>query len=301
MAWIVYAGYHDRKRPLDHERRRCYEHPYPTEEIVRARINGISLAYSDQGTGLPIVLLHAFPLNRTMWAAQEKALSLHFRVITIDLRGHGESDAPLWHYTLDQAADDVRALLDHRSIQQAVFAGLSMGGYILFAFYRKYADRVKGMVLADTRAQADTPEGKEGRFQMAQTAYKKGPAAIADIMIPKLLSPATIQTKPEILRNVRSMIEGNQISGIAGDLMAMAERPDSIPLLRQITCPTQIIVGELDLSTPPSDAKLMAEQIPGTRLAIIPGAAHLSNLEQPEAFNQIVGSFLSDLEKGTNR
>lgn len=268
---------------------------------MRARINGISLAYSDQGTGLPIVLLHAFPLNRTMWAAQEKALSLHFRVITIDLRGHGESDAPLWHYTLDQAADDVRALLDHRSIQQAVFAGLSMGGYILFAFYRKYADRVKGMVLADTRAQADTPEGKEGRFQMAQTAYKKGPAAIADIMIPKLLSPATIQTKPEILRNVRSMIEGNQISGIAGDLMAMAERPDSIPLLRQITCPTQIIVGELDLSTPPSDAKLMAEQIPGTRLAIIPGAAHLSNLEQPEAFNQIVGSFLSDLEKGTNR
>jgi 3-oxoadipate enol-lactonase len=262
---------------------------------VQARINGISLAYSDKGTGVPIVFLHAFPLNRTMWAQQEATVSEEFRVITIDLRGHGESDAPLWHYTLDQAADDVRALLDHLSIQQAVFVGLSMGGYILLAFYRKYAERVKGLVLADTRAQADTAEGKKGRFQMAQTAYKNGPAAIADIMIPKLLSPVTIQTRPEIVQNVRAMIESNQISGIAGDLMAMAERPDSVPLLKQIACPTQIVVGGLDQATPPSDAKLMAEQIPGARLALIPNAAHLANLEQPEAFNQIIASFVSTL------
>jgi 3-oxoadipate enol-lactonase len=260
-----------------------------------AEINGITLAYDDRGIGLPLVFLHAFPLNRTMWLAQEKALSSRFRVITIDLRGHGESDAPLWHYSLEQAADDVRALLDHLSIQQAVFIGLSMGGYISFAFYRKYADRVKGLVLADTRAQADTEEGKEGRFQMAQTAYKKGPGAIADIMIPKLLSPATIQSKPEVVQNVRAMIEGNQISGIAGDLMAMAERPDSIPLLKEIACPTQIIVGGLDQATPPSDAKLMAEQIRGSRLAVIPNAAHLANLEQPDAFNQIVAAFVSSI------
>jgi pimeloyl-ACP methyl ester carboxylesterase len=130
---------------------------------------------------------------------------------------------------------------------------------------------------------------------MAQTAYKKGPAAIADIMIPKLLSPATVQTKPDLVQQVRAMIEGNQISGIAGDLMAMAERPDSVPLLSQITCPTQIIVGELDQATPPSDAKFMAEKIPGARLAIIPGAAHLANLEQPDTFSRIVSSFASDL------
>ncbi|MEK7336176.1 MAG: alpha/beta fold hydrolase, partial [Nitrospirota bacterium] len=120
---------------------------------MQAKINDMTLAYSDSGSGQPIVFLHAFPLNRTMWAEQEAALSSHHRVITIDLRGHGESDAPLWHYSLDQAADDVRALLDHLSIRQALFVGLSMGGYILLAFYRKYADRVKGMVLADTRAQ----------------------------------------------------------------------------------------------------------------------------------------------------
>jgi len=263
-----------------------------------ADINGITIAYSDQGTGLPIVFLHAFPLNRTMWAQQEETLALEFRVVTVDLRGHGESDAPLWRYTLDQSADDVRALLDQLAIQQALFVGLSMGGYILFAFYRKYAARVKGMILADTKAQADTAEGRDGRFQMAQTAYKKGPSAIADIMIPKLLSPATIQAKPEVVQRVRAMIENNQISGIAGDLMAMAERPDSIPLLPQITCPTQIIVGELDQATPPSDAKLMAEKIPGARLTIIPSAAHLSNLEQPEAFNQIVAAFASELGGG---
>jgi len=173
-----------------------------------------------------------------------------------------------------------------------------MGGYILFALYRKYAARMKGLILADTRALTDTSEGKEGRFQMAQTAYKQGPSAIADIMLPKLLSPSTVQTKPDLVQQVRAMIEGNQISGIAGDLMAMAERPDSVPLLSQITCPTQIIVGELDQATPPSDAKLMADQIPNAQLAIIPGAAHLANLEQPEAFNQIVAAFATELGKG---
>ena len=114
-----------------------------------------------------------------------------------------------------------------------------MGGYILLAFYRRYAERVKGMVLADTRAQADTPEGKAGRFQMAQIAYKQGPSAIADLMVPKLLSPATIQNRPEIVQRVRTMIEENQISGIAGDLMAMAERPDSVPLLTRSLWPSR--------------------------------------------------------------
>ena len=264
---------------------------------MKTQVNGITLAYSDQGTGLPIVFLHAFPLNRTMWAPQENALSSQFRIITIDLRGHGESDAPLWRYTLEQSADDVRVLLDHLSIRQAVFVGLSMGGYILFAFYRKYADRVKGLILADTRAQADTPEGKHGRFLMAQTAYKEGSSAIADLMIPKLLSPMSIQTKLDLVQHVRAMIQGNQISGIAGDLMAMADRPDSVTLLSQITCPTQIIVGDLDQATPPSDAELLANRISNARLAIIPQAAHLANLEQPETFNRIVASFASELRK----
>ncbi|MDH5740339.1 MAG: alpha/beta fold hydrolase [Nitrospira sp.] len=264
---------------------------------MQAKINGISIAYQDQGNGLPIVFLHAFPLSRMMWAPQEAALARDFRVITLDLRGHGESDAPLWHYTLEQAADDVLGLMDHLAIPHAVFVGLSMGGYILFTFYRRYAERVKGLVLADTRAQADTADGKQARFEMAQIAYTQGARAIADIMIPKLLSPTTIQMRPELVRQVRTMIEGNQISGIAGDLMAMAARPDSVPLLQQIACPAQIIVGELDLPTPLPNAELMADRIPDACLTIIPGAAHLSNMEQPNLFNETVRSFVSTLAR----
>lgn len=256
-----------------------------------AQVNDISLAFNDQGTGLPLVFLHAFPLNRTMWSEQEKGLSAQFRVITIDLRGHGESDAPLWHYSLDQAADDVRSLLDHLAIRDAIVVGLSMGGYIAFAFYRKYVERIRALVLADTRAQADTEDGRRARFDMAQLAYRQGSGAIADVMLPKLLSSTTIQTRPELVQQVRTMIEGNQVSGIAGDLMAMAARPDSTPLLERIRCPTQIIVGELDVPTPPVDARLMSEKIPNARLAVIPKAGHLSNLEQPELFNKTIRSF----------
>jgi len=260
-----------------------------------ASIHGINLAYTDEGRGLPVVLLHAFPQSRAMWAPQVEAFSRGYRVIAPDLRGFGESEAPLWHYTLDQFADDVKGLLDHLDVRQAVFVGLSMGGYTLFAFYRKYADRVKGLVLADTRAQADTDEGRATRFAMAQAAYTKGAGAIADVMLPKLLSPVARQSKPELVDRVRAIIERTQISGIAGALMAMAERPDSMSLLARITCPVLVIVGELDGPTPPADARLMVERIPGARLAIIPQAGHLSNLEQPEAFNHAVLEFLAGI------
>lgn len=260
-------------------------------------INGVTLAYTDRGRGLPLVFLHAFPLNRMMWRPQEEALCSAFRIVTIDLRGHGESDAPLWHYSLEQAADDVWGLLDYLSVPQAVFVGLSMGGYILFALYRKQPDRVKGLVLADTRAQADTPEGRQGRFQMAQIAYTQGPAAIADLMLPKLLSEETIQKNAELVQQVRGMMEGTQISGIAGALMAMAERADSMEFLSQIACPTQVVVGECDVATPLADAAVMADRIPGAQLAVIPGAAHLSNLEQPDRFNNIVRAFAGGLPR----
>ena len=257
-----------------------------------AHINGINLAYTDQGQGLPVVFVHAFPFSRAMWTPQVEALAGSFRVIAVDLRGHGESDAPLWRYTLEQFADDLRGLLDHLNIPQAVFVGLSMGGYTLFAFYRKYPDRVKGLVLADTRAQADTEEGRTGRFNMAQTAYRQGASAIAKLMMPILLSPASQQGRPELVRQVRGIIGRTEISGIAGDLMAMAERPDSTPLLKAIACPTLVIVGELDIGTPPADARIMAEGIRGARLEVILGAAHLANLEEHEAFNRAVRSFL---------
>ena len=262
---------------------------------MKIHINGIDLAYSDQGQGPPLVLIHAFPLNRAMWEPQVQAFASHYRIITVDLRGHGESDAPMWCYTLEQFTDDVKALLDHLAISQATFVGLSMGGYILFAMYRKYPEMVTALVLANTRAQADTEEGKANRFTMAQIAYTKGIKAISDLMLPKLLSKASLENRSDLVDRLKKIIMQNQTSGIIGDLMAMAERVDSTSLLKKMTCPTLVIVGENDITTPPSEAKFMAEKIPQARLEIIPDAGHASNLEQPEAFNSAIQSFLKTI------
>lgn len=262
---------------------------------MKLEINGIRISYTDHGKGIPVVFVHGFPLSKAMWEPQVAALSSSCRVIALDLRGHGESDAPLWHYTVEMFADDIRGLLDHLSIPQAVLAGFSMGGYVVFAFYRKYRDRVKGLVLADTRPQPDSVEGKQGRFKTAQTAQKDGAGAIAEAMIPKLLSPASVQSRFDLVEAVRQIITQTPIVGIVGDLMAMAERPDSVPFLSEITCPTLILVGEQDGLTPPADAKLMAEKIKKAQLVIIPGAGHLSNLENPEAFNSAVRKFVESL------
>lgn len=258
-------------------------------------VREIRLAYDDQGTGLPLVFLHAFPLNRSMWAPQIAALSRGFRTIAVDLRGHGESDAPLWNFSLDHYADDVRALLDHLAIEQAILIGLSMGGYVGFAFSRKYAHRLKALVLADTRAQADSHEGRTGRFHLAQTAYSRGAEAVAETMLPKLLGPTSLRTRPDLVESLRNIIRRTAVSGIVVDLMAMADRPDSIPHLRTITCPTLVVIGEEDNTTPLADAQLMASEIPGARLAVIPAAGHLSNLEQPDVFNELVKGFVEGL------
>jgi pimeloyl-ACP methyl ester carboxylesterase len=196
---------------------------------------------------------------------------------------------------MEMFADDLRALLDHLSVQQAVLAGFSMGGYITFAFYRKYRDRVKALVLADTRPQPDSPEGKQGRFKSAQTAYKEGASSIADVMVPKLLTSQSLQNRADLVQTVRKIITSTPVAGIVGDLMAMAERPDSVGLLSEITCPTLVLVGEQDGLTPPADAKLMAEKIKKAQLEVIPAAAHLSNMEQPDHFNKAVGMFLESV------
>ncbi len=263
---------------------------------MKATINGIQLAYTDEGRGTPIVFLHAFPLNRTMWEPQVRALSGQFRVITVDLRGHGESDAQLWNFPLSLYADDVHGLLDHLKIARAVLVGLSMGGYVLFAFYRQYPQQAQALILADTRAQADTEEGREGRRIMAQAALAQGHAPVTDTMLPKLLSQESRDGRPELVARVTGMITSTPISGIIVDCMAMADRPDFVPLLTEIACPTLVVVGDKDQATPPADARTIAEGIKGAKLETIAGAAHLSNLEQPEAFNRAVADFVGSLK-----
>ncbi len=260
---------------------------------MKAHINGIDLAYSDEGRGTPIVFLHAFPLNRTMWAEQVAGLKDRYRVVTIDLRGHGESEAPMWRYTVDQFAEDVNGLLEHLGLAQATFVGLSMGGYILFALYRQKPALFQSLVLADTRATADTPEAKATRLSMAQIAYRRGASAIADLMVPKLISPASLTDRPDLRDRLREIITGNQVSGIVGDLMAMEDRPDSTPLLPTLSVPTLVLVGEEDVASPPQEVEGMAQQIPGSTFRRIPRAGHLSNMENPGAFNEAILSFLN--------
>jgi 3-oxoadipate enol-lactonase len=252
----------------------------------------MTIEYTDQGNGTSLIFIHAFPLSKTMWQPQVDTLKDTYRVITIDLGGHGESEIMLGNDSLDGYAKNVLHLLDHLEIAQAVFVGLSMGGYILFSIYRHYANRVKAMVLADTRAQADSEEGRAGRQSMAEVAFKDGAPAIADIMLPKLLAPSTIQERPEIVEQVRQMILQTSTAGIVVDLVAMAARPDSTDLLSRITCPTLVIVGEDDQATPIAESQYIAQRIPGATFVTIPQAGHLSNFEEPAAFNQALKSFL---------
>jgi len=265
---------------------------------MKATLNGIQLAFEDQGKGLPIVLLHGFPLNLKMWDPQVKELSPYFRVIALDLRGHGGSDAPMWHYTMEIFCEDIIGLLDFLRIEQAIMVGLSMGGYILFNLYRKYPERVKGLLFADTRASADTPEVRAGRFHLAQTAYQKGIQSVADAMIPKLLGASTMKNRAHVVEEVRKIITANSVAGIIGDLMAMSERFDATPLLPKIKCPTLVVVGDEDMATSPEEVKRWSSCIPGARFETIPKAGHLSNFENPDAFNRICLRFLNSTSSG---
>jgi 3-oxoadipate enol-lactonase len=265
-------------------------------EAMRAKINVINIDYRDQGAGTPVIFIHAFPLNQTMWDDQVAALSGICRTVTLDLRGFGGTDVPDGPYSMDQMAADVRGLMSELDIDRAVLVGLSMGGYISFAFYRNYPDAVRAMVLADTRASADTPEGREKRIKSAERAESEGARAIADDMVPLALAPSTVENRPDIVQRMRAMAEANSPKGIAAAQRGMAERRDSKDLLGAMNFPVQIIVGSEDKLTPVAEAESMRDGIPHARFHIIEGAGHLSNLERPDEFNSVLIDFIKTLD-----
>ena len=263
---------------------------------MKIKTRGFEMAYEDTGgSGVPILLVHGFPLDRTLWAEQLGELSKVARVIVPDLRGFGESAMPASSVTVDTYADDLSGLLDALVIKNVVVAGLSMGGYVAFAFYRKNPHRVRGLILANTKAGADSAEGKKGRDDNAVLAREKGSAAIAERMLPKMLTPKTAAERPSLVTSVNAMMSRQSVDGVVGALMAMRDRPDSTPTLAQISVPTLIITGAEDNLIPPKESELMRDGIHGAKLVVIPGAAHLSNVEQPEAFNRAVHDFLKSL------
>jgi 3-oxoadipate enol-lactonase len=262
--------------------------------MTLTRIDDIQMAYTDLGTGDPVVLIHGYPFNRTMWSGQVAALSDSYRVVAPDLRGFGESDSSEGPATMNQMAQDVARLLDHLEIQQAVIGGLSMGGYVALAFYKQFASRVRALVLADTRAQADTEEAKQTRAQQAEKALAEGMAGIADAMLPKLLTPDTVSKRPEVVKRVRDMMLKTKPEGAASALLGMANRDDQTQLLSGISAPTLILVGAEDALTPAADSEKMHQAIAGSRLLVLENAGHVSNLERTEQFNEALMDFLRD-------
>ncbi len=261
---------------------------------MKATINNVQLAYDDHGIGLPVIFLHAFPLNRRMWEAEMMALlgEARYRLVALDWRGFGESEITDGISTMGLFASDVAGLMDALGIQNAILCGLSMGGYAAFAFLRKYPQRVAGLILADTRPGVDTPEAQANRENIARIAETQGTGAIADLQVPRLLSEYTRQHHPEVELRVRQLIDEATPQGIAAASRGMVQRADSTELLAGITFPTLVIVGEQDALIPPAVTQDYASRIPGAQFAVIPQAGHLSNIEQPEAFLQTIGGFL---------
>ena len=264
---------------------------------MKATINQLTLAYDDHGIGQPVLFLHAFPLNRSMWSGELITLLAEdrYRLVSLDWRGFGESDITGEVSTMDMFADDVASLMDTLGMQDAVICGLSMGGYAAFAFLRKYSQRVKALILADTKPEADSAEAKANRENVARLVETQGPEAVADLQVPKLLAEYTRQNRAEVEIRIRQMIVAATTQGIAAASRGMALRADSTDLLTGITCPTLVIVGEQDVLTPPDVARKYAAQIPNAQLVVIPQAGHLSNVEQPEAFIQAISSFLASV------
>lgn len=263
--------------------------------MTLARINDIQMAYTDSGIGRPVVLIHGYPFNRSLWNEQLAVLSTSYRVIAPDLRGFGESDASDGPATMNRMAQDVALLMEHLGITRATIGGLSMGGYVALAFYKQFPSRVRALVLADTRAQADTEEAKQTRAQHAEKALTEGMAGIADLMLPKLLRPETVSKRPEVVKSLRDMMLKTKPEGAAAALRGMAERDDQTDLLSQISVPALILVGAEDAITPVADSEKMHDAIAGSRLVVIENAGHVSNLERTEQFNHALQDFLKEL------
>jgi 3-oxoadipate enol-lactonase len=254
------------------------------------------LAYERTGSGIPLLFIHGYPLSRKIWNPQMDGLSDIASVISIDLRGHGESYPFEGTYRMDLLAEDCHRLLADLQVKlPVVVCGLSMGGYVTLALYRKFPELFKGMILTSTRSGADSTEGKANRDAGVKNVHEHGVTYIVENMLPKLVSPITFASNKPLVNTIDGIMLETSVNGVAGALQGMRDRPDSTPLLSQIECPALIIHGSDDLLIPVSEAQSMHTQLHGSGLVIIPEAGHLPNLEQPELFNQAVGEFLSSL------
>ena len=259
---------------------------------MKAAIAGTNLNYEVKGTGPAVLFLHAFPLTLRMWDAQARALEATHQVVRFDARGFGGTPPGDGLLTMERIADDAVALLDHLGLSKAIVCGISMGGYAAFALMRRHPERVKGLVLADTRTAPDSPEAKRTRSAQADTVRREGPPGIADAFLQKARGETTRKERPEVVARIKEAILAASARGIVDALAGLAARADSGPTLREIHVPTLVVCGAEDALTPVADAEAIQRGIPGSTLQIIPKAGHLSALEDPAAFDAVLLAFL---------
>jgi 3-oxoadipate enol-lactonase len=255
---------------------------------------GIAISYSDTGgDGTPVVLVHGFPFNSSLWDPQVESLGDRFRVIAPDLMGFGDSDAPEdpSAYSIAVFSDQIRAVVDDTDARSAVLCGLSMGGYVCLDLWRRHRDVIKRLVLADTRAEPDTPDAQQKRSDQQEQIRAEGTRRFARTLVGELLSE-TSRSRPDVSARALAAMD-NPPQGFVGALEAMKARPDSTADLVTIDVPTLIVVGEQDAITPPDAARTMHEHIGGSQLVVIPEAGHVSNLEAPEAFSGALARFVA--------
>jgi len=262
---------------------------------MKDRIGGALLHYDVRGKGPAVLFLHAFPLALEMWDETVQALAGQNQLVRFDARGFGGSAAADGPLTMERIADDGVALLDRLGISQAVVCGCSMGGYAAFAFVRRHAERLKGLVLADTRAGADSPEARSNRAVQAERILKEGATAAVELFLPRLVGETTHRQRPQVIERVAALIRAQPPRSIADALAGLAARGDSTPTLREIRVPSLVLRGDEDLLIPPADAEALQRGIAGSQLASLPQAGHLPSLETPDAFTQRLREFLTTL------
>ncbi|MEO7361299.1 MAG: alpha/beta fold hydrolase [Gemmatimonadaceae bacterium] len=262
-----------------------------------AELNGVRLGYNDAGSGTPVLFIHGFPHDRSLWSDQCSALSAHVRCIAPDLRGFGESSAD-GPFSVDQYADDLAQLLEFLDVTNAVVCGLSMGGYVAMAMWRRHPELVSALVLCDTKAGADTDEGRQKRDELIALAQQEGSIAVAATQIAGMVGKTTREKRPDIVKRAENMMQRAPVAGIVGALTAMRDRPDSKPTLSTVTVRTLVVVGDEDVLTPRAEAEIIVAALPATAhatLEVIAGAGHASCLERPAAVTHVLAEFLATL------
>lgn len=264
--------------------------------LKRIDIPGATLSVNDVGQGLPILFVHGFPLDHTMWREQAADLSRDHRCIAPDLRGFGQSTVTEDKVTMEQFADDLAKLLDAlRITEPIVLCGLSMGGYIAWQFIRRHAARLRGLILCDTRAVPDSSEAAASRLKLADDVIDLGPEVVVKAMLPRLVAPGFRVREPQWIEEIRQVILATNPQGIAAASRGMAERADARPWLAKIKCPTLVLVGEQDVISPPTEMSELASAISNAAYCVIPDSGHLAPLENSISTNLAFRSFLTNL------